>query len=93
MKKKTGFLVLLSCMSCFFFEKKKERGLSQPPIRTLQRRWMLARPSHQQLSCLFRRFLFLCLLENLKAVKKAEYLMMTMMLVSRITESRSAVCS
>jgi hypothetical protein len=37
-------------------------------------------------------FLIFMSLGELKAVKEAEYWMMTMMLVSRITGSRSAVC-
>jgi hypothetical protein len=77
----------------YLLRKKEREGFITTSYKDVAKKMDASKASHQQLSCLFRHFLFLCLLENLKAVKKAEYWMMTTMLVSRITESRSAVCS
>jgi hypothetical protein len=76
----------------FFLRKKEREGFITTSYKDVAKKMDASKAITPATELPLPPFLIFMSLGELKAVKEAEYWMMTMMLVSRITGSRSAVC-
>lgn len=87
------FSSLVELYVVLFLRKKEREGLITTSYKDVAKKMDASKTITPATELPLPPFLIFMSLGEFKAVKKAEYWMMTMMLVSRITESRSAVCS
>jgi hypothetical protein len=87
------FSSLVELYVVLFLRKKEREGLITTSYKDVAKKMDASKAITPATELPLPPFLIFMSLGEFKAVKKAEYWMMTMMLVSRITESRSAVCS